>query len=126
MLQEIEYYTPFSNKVVRFNHETCQNEVAILFSPGFGAGWYSWHGQEQLLFDAHLVNMVQQGMAEDINADVLAMVLGIPHAEAETIYLGGVAELEVAWVPLGEDFRVDDYDGSESITLKSEMRWIRA
>lgn len=126
MLQEIECYTSSSDKVVRFNHETCQNEVAVLISPSFGAGWYSWHGQEQLLFDAHLVNMVQQGMAKDIDADVLAMVLGIPRAEAESIYLDDVGDLEVVWIPLGEDFMVDEYDGSESITLKSEMRWIRA
>lgn len=34
-------------------------KIAALYSPGFGAGWYSWNTQhEGLVFDAEIVRAV--------------------------------------------------------------------
>lgn len=36
------------------------SKVAVLYSPGFGAGWYSWNTKHpQLLFHPKLVEMVE-------------------------------------------------------------------
>ena len=41
------------NKLVR------DGLVAIIVSPGHGAGWYSWHGIEELLFDPSIVTWIE-------------------------------------------------------------------
>ena len=46
------------DKVVR------DGKVAVLISQGFGAGWYSWNSNEQLLFSPKIVEMVEQGKAD--------------------------------------------------------------
>ena len=39
------------------------NEVAVIYSPGFGAGWYTWNqlidNSEQLLFDPVIVQILE-------------------------------------------------------------------
>jgi hypothetical protein len=30
------------------------DKVAVLVSPGFGAGWYTWHWVEELIYDPSL------------------------------------------------------------------------
>lgn len=36
-------------------------KVAILYSKGYGAGWYSWHGIKELIFHPKLIEMVELG-----------------------------------------------------------------
>jgi hypothetical protein len=43
------------------NKKIKDGNVAILYSPNFGAGWYSWHMEEALLYDPVLVDMVEAG-----------------------------------------------------------------
>ncbi len=35
-------------------------------------------------------------------------------------------ELKVAWIPKGTMFRVNEYDGDESIELKDDADWFTA
>jgi hypothetical protein len=42
------------------------------------------------------------------------------------IYEGGMWELKVAWIPEGAMFRINEYDGDESIELKDDMDWFTA
>ena len=41
------------NKLVR------DGLIAVIVSPGHGAGWYSWHGIEELLFDPSIVAWIE-------------------------------------------------------------------
>jgi len=101
------------------NKYVVDGKVAVLISPGFGAGWSTWGPtelKEELLFDPVLVELVLA------NADVRRL-----EAYAEErwpgAYLGGIGQLEVRWVPEGEPFDVDEYDGSEClITGEREHR----
>jgi hypothetical protein len=34
--------------------------VAVLYAPGFGAGWFSWHDIEDLVYDPVVVDMVER------------------------------------------------------------------
>ena len=94
------------------------NKVAVLVSPGYGAGWYSWHDIEELIFDPSVVEWVERQELDKIQA---YMELKYPDA-----YCGGLEELEVNWVPVGERFRIEEYDGAESLVLESEQRWMTA
>jgi hypothetical protein len=103
-----------AERVVREGH------VAVLVSSGFGAGWYSWHSIEALLFDPVVVEMVEQGRLEEIEAYVNSQY------PDESPYCGGVDGLGVHWVPVGARFRIDEYDGAESLVLESQEQWIVA
>ena len=100
------------NKLIR------DQKVAVLVSPGYGAGWYTWHDIEELIYDPSVVEWVEQQELDKIRA---YMELRYPDA-----YCGGLEDLEVVWVPVGERFRIDEYDGAESLTLESEERWMTA
>ena len=94
--------------------------VAVLVSPGFGAGWFSWHGIEALLFDPAVVELVESGAEPSVIEQYCEEVYGDEH------YYGGAGDLIVQWVPVGARFRIHEYDGSESLVLESEEQWIVA
>ena len=94
-------------------------KVAVLYSPGFGAGWYSWNKEhKEMLFDPNIVHWVLADKKENISAYA---ILKYPDT-----YLGGLEDLTVIWIPEGTAFRVDEYDGSESVEVKEDMDWMIA
>jgi hypothetical protein len=94
-------------------------KVAVLYSPGFGAGWYTWNQTvPQILFDPAMVKLVEKEQFDE-----LATYVALKYPE---IYTGGMKDLKVAWIPEGTLFRVEDYDGSESIELKESDNWLVA
>jgi hypothetical protein len=90
----------------------CNNKVAVLVSPGFGAGWYTWHSIEELVYDPSVVEWVERQEPDKIQ---VYMELKYPDA-----YCGGLEDLTVFWIPIGDRFRIDEYDGAESLVLESE------
>lgn len=100
------------NKLIR------DQKVAVLVSPGYGAGWYSWHSIEELIYDPSIVEWVERRELDKIKT---YMELKYPDA-----YCGGLEDLIVEWVPMGERFRIDEYDGNESLVLESQQRWMTA
>lgn len=94
--------------------------VAVLVSPGFGAGWFSWHGIEALLFDPAVVELVESGADSSVIEQYCEELYG------DEPYFGGAGDLIVEWVPVGSRFRVHEYDGSESLVFESEERWVVA
>lgn len=94
--------------------------VAVLVSPGFGAGWFSWHGIEALLFDPAVVELVESGAEASVIEQYCEDRYG------SDPYFGGAEDLVVQWVPVGARFRVHEYDGSESLVFESEERWVVA
>jgi len=100
-------------------------KVAVLISPGFGGGWHTWNHVDELLFHPVLVNMVENGLRSDIDEAFIADLLGIVD-HASMPYLGGVEQLEIRWLPIGTEFIVEDYDGSEEITIKNHVGWLTA
>ena len=94
-------------------------KVAVLYSPGFGAGWYTWNTDApEILFDPSIVKFVEKE-----KWDELATYVALKYPD---IYTGGMKDLKVAWIPEGTLFRIDDYDGNESIELKENDNWIVA
>ena len=83
-------------------------KVAVLVSPGFGAGWSSWVGgdEQQAAMDRRLVERVLTGgkIDEELAVEVLG---GDP-------YLGDI-NVDVEWVEKGKPFYIHVYDGSEHL-----------
>ena len=105
-----------SNKVIR------DGKVAVLYSPGFGAGWSTWNTLlPELLFDSVIVDFVLNKPENWLQGIEAYCELVYPGA-----YTGGSSDLEVMWIPAGSQFLVEEYDGSESVVLMDEMKWIVA
>lgn len=85
-------------------------KVAVLVSPGVGAGWSTWADEEPrdaVCMDARVVNAFLEGgpqaaaaMAESLWPD---------------FYTGGARDLKVEWLPKGTVFEIEEYDGSETL-----------
>jgi hypothetical protein len=96
--------------------------VAVLYSPGHGAGWSSWnieYSTEELIFDPGLVDLVLTGREhEEI---VVYATLKWPDA-----CVLGLSDLDVEWVPVGTKFQIGEYDGHESVNVFDEEDWLIA
>jgi hypothetical protein len=95
-------------------------EVAVLVSGGFGAGWYTWGMGEKALFDPVIVDFLENNKN---NSNELAEYL---EKEYPDEYYGGLDGLYVEWVPEGSEFIIDEYDGSEHLSLKTNINWLIA
>ena len=94
--------------------------VAVLVSPRHGAGWYSWHGNEELLYDPKLVEMVE----EKTSAQTIELYCNEVYGNKS--YYGGADDLEVKWIPVGTPFRIDEYGGAEIIEIRDKIEWMVA
>ena len=98
-------------------------KVAVLISPGFGAGWSTWDHvndrEENICFDAEVVQWVLDGKPNA--ADFMDAT-----EERLKTYCGGMRDLVTHWVDPGSKFRIEEYDGSESIHFEDRANWITA
>jgi hypothetical protein len=104
----------FIGKVIR------DGKVAVLFSPGFGAGWSTWNGAyaDDILFDPVIVGYVENEKWPELTTYV---AMRYPD-----VYTGGLNDLTIKWIPQGSLFKVEEYDGSESITINDSAEWFVA
>lgn len=98
------------------------DKVAVAYSPGFGAGWSTWESDqklaETLMFHPDIINMILSNKQSEIDEDWLVEHFG---EEFEAVYCGGASNLSIKWIPVGTQFRIDEYDGNESvITLDND------
>jgi hypothetical protein len=100
------------NKLIR------DGKVAVLVSPDYGAGWYSWHKIEELLYDPSIVLWLE---AKELDKIEHYLTLKYPNE-----YFGGLDDLTVEWIDQGTEFRIDEFDGAESIELKANTKWLVA
>ena len=94
--------------------------VAVLISPGFGAGWSTWNRDHEatLCMDAEIVRAVLDGNKERASEIALKKCPGICTLGAD--------DLMVKWVPCGSAFEVREYDGSESLHVIGESQYMTA
>jgi len=94
-------------------------KVAVVYSPGFGAGWYTWNTEyPEIVFDPSIVTYVKTE-----RWDELKVYVELKYPE---IYAGGIEDLTVEWIPIGSQFKVTEYDGSESIEYRDSNNWLTA
>jgi hypothetical protein len=97
-----------------------KGEVAVLYSPGFGAGWSTWAlGEiaEAITFDSRLVDLVLNDQRDKITEEYINELYG------KYCYTGGASDLEIEWLPKGTLFKIDEYDGSESVVTYTDVHW---
>jgi hypothetical protein len=101
-------------------------KVAVLYSPGYGAGWYSWHDIKELMYDPIVVDMVERKEPDNVIESYCEEKYGDDAYFAkygDDAYFGGAEDLQVEWIPIGTKFRIAEYDGAESIEYYDETKW---
>ena len=102
-----------------FEKHIVDGKVAVLYSPGFGAGWSTWaYGdtEQAMAMDKELVQAFLEG-----GVDALVKITAQKYPDN---YLGGAEDLEVAWLPVGTAFEIREYDGSETLhTIGDTHYW---
>jgi hypothetical protein len=99
------------NKLIR------DGKVAVLISPGFGAGWSTWNQElPEMLFDSGMAGLVLVG-----DKGQMRVYASIKWPGA---YLGGLEDLAVEWVDQGQLIKINESDGSESIEYRDRDNWI--
>ena len=94
-------------------------KVAVLYSPGFGAGWSTWNKEvPELVFDPAIVKLVEKDQWDELRTYI---TLKYPD-----IYDGGMRDLAIAWLSVGTEFQITEYDGAESIKIKADIDWMIA
>jgi len=94
--------------------------VAVLISPGYGAGWSTWNDNKIAYdkrvveyFDAHPPKLSLKELDE---AEEYLASIGYPET-----YMGGYNQLVKEWISIGEPFMIREYDGSEKIVTTNEF-----
>ena len=80
--------------------------VAVLYSPGYGAGWHTWNEGVDV-FDAEMVAAI----------DDKPTLYAIAKRKYPDAYDGELRDLKIFWVPQGARFEIHEYDGSESVRV---------
>lgn len=110
-----EVVTPFGYSKI-LNEK---NEVAVMISRGYGAGWSTWAESDILrhvIFDSRIIRYKFLGeYAEHNYESFMKNIVGF--AEDIIPYEGGFPALMVQFIPEGTQFRINEYDGSESIEI---------
>lgn len=98
--------------------------VAVLYSPGYGSGWYTWNTDyPELIYDTHVVGWVLDGKQEYGKNELESYLYNI----YENIYIGsGFDDLVVEWVPVGTKFIIMEYDGAEHVQYQDKIDWFVA
>ena len=100
-------------------------KVAVLYSPGYGAGWSTWCYNDDLvktlLFHPLIVEKVESGLEREITPEWLVEQFG---RNFKDVYCGGVYQLEIEWLPEGTAFRINEYDGFETIITNEHLYYI--
>jgi hypothetical protein len=100
-----------SGKVIR------DGKVGVLVSRGYGAGWSTWGSVS--VFEPELVEAVERGEKPEV-------LLEIADRLYPDEYNGGAEDLTVVWLPQGTAFRINEYDGAESLEIMEAVRWLEA
>ena len=96
-------------------------KVAVLYSPGFGAGWSTLaygDSEQAMAMDRDLVLAF-------LNGGVDALVK-ITEQKYPDNYTGGADDVVVAWLPEGTRFDIREYDGSETLHTLDNVPWLVA
>ena len=98
--------------------------VAVLRSPGYGAGWSTWQHEDEIrefvMFDRRLVEAAERGALHD---EVEEMLEELFFGSGMYISTSGWSDIEINWLPVGTRFEITEYDGAEGIRVFDESEY---
>jgi len=101
------------------------DKVAVLISPGYGAGWSTWASDNQaetMLFHPTIAKWVEDGKPG--GEFKIREILGLLFEEDDMPYVGGWDGLQIEWLDEGMAFDVTEYDGSERLISMIKLPFV--
>lgn len=101
------------------------DEVGVLYSPGFGAGWSTWNSDcyaydkrivEKFIEDPDMFHITDKIRCQDLKTFMTN--LGYDG------YYGGADDLRLTFIPRGTMFRITEYDGAEDVEIFDTSHYI--
>lgn len=92
--------------------------IEVLYSPGFGGGFYTSGAPEEAIFDKKLINLIKEKKYTDAYDYVKETYSSV---SPDSIY-----DLRIKKMEPGTKFIIDEYDGSEYFIIQNETNWITA
>jgi len=80
-------------------------KVAVAVSYGYGAGWSTW-------CDVNPMDAEFNQLFLDDNYDEALKL-----AESKDYYAGGLEDVVIEWVDIGDRFEIGEYDGAENLRV---------
>lgn len=102
------------------NQYSNEDKIAVIISPGYGAGWSTWaadEDKEAMVFDADLVTYVLNDQKEE--------ALKLAKKKYPESYINR-QELKIVWIDKNTSFRIVEYDGSERIEYLGNLEFYKA
>lgn len=97
-------------------HTNEKGEVAVLYSPGYGAGWFTWNrNYPECIYSPEIVKWVIHGR--------IGPAPDCQELFGKDFYEGGLDQLVFRWLTPGTAFQVSEYDGSESLRVRDREDW---
>lgn len=87
--------------------------VGVIISPEFGAGFHTWNDIPGLCFDKDIIQMI----LEDKPIQDLTDFVEAKYDHTGYVSTLGLSDVRIIWLKPGTQFFIEEYDGSESITL---------
>ena len=100
------------NKLIHDGH------VAVIFSPGYGAGFHTWGAPIEAVFDPELADAILTDAKQSIEKIIATKYPDYTYTKSTV--------LDVEWVPVGKKFRIREYDGAEEIVYLNMDDYITA
>lgn len=110
-----------------------KDEVAVLVSHGFGGGWSTWNNSE-LAWDKRVVEYVMQYMDSEQWRNCVGIGGTTEYKEmmeflhnigyGNDVYLGGLRQIAIEWIPIGAHFIIKEYDGNEYVEYRDQIAWM--
>ena len=112
---------------------TDADDLLVLIAPNYGAGWSTWTGgddSEKLLTDSRIIRFYHDTYLKTKTREVGPFQEFLESLGIHNVYITTLRPLkdylEIERIPKGTRFRVDEYDGSESIVYFQEENWVTA
>jgi hypothetical protein len=109
------------------------DELLVLIAPNFGAGWSTWNGgddSEKLLADSRIIRFYHDTYLKTKTREVGPFQEFLESLGIYNVYITTLRPLKdylkIHQIPKGSRFRVDEYDGSETIVYFQEESWATA
>lgn len=94
--------------------------VALLISHGWGAGWSTWN-DPRLAYDKRVIEYFDSHPPKLSNKELDEALNFIEGLGYRDVYMGGYNKIVKEYVKVGESFRIDEYDGNETIFRSNDM-----
>lgn len=110
-------------------HYNDKGEIGVLVSCGYGAGWSTWNHKYgvKLAVDKRIIDKLLEHIGDKEWCTAISSFVDnktkkefsdyLSSIGYDNVYLSGLVQCNLVYVPFGSAIRINEYDGSESLEV---------